>query len=224
MQIRRWLFAFFMLVSFALPWQAKAQDKATKSLTLTVNSGTVAISTATIPGGMVGLAYSTTIAATGGLSPYNFTVTAGALPAGLTLASTTGILSGTPTTAGSSTFTVQVVDAETPTVTATQAYTLVIVPTLTITTSTLPAANIGVNYSTTIVATGGVSPYTFAVTTGALPSGLTLSSTGVISGTPTSAGSFSFTITVTDSGSNIVRLEIKTNIEIAAVITKGDRS
>lgn len=204
----------FLLVA---PGLMHAQDKATKSITLIVNSGNVALSPTTLPGGMVGLVYQTTVTATGGLAPYNFSVSAGNLPAGLVLSASTGTISGTPTTAGSGSFTIQVSDSETPAVIASQAYTVTIIPTLAIATSSLPAANIGVNYSTSIVATGGVTPYTFSVTGGALPAGLTLSSTGVISGTPTAAGSFSFTITVTDSAVNIVKMEIKTRIEVVAI-------
>lgn len=222
MKFRKVLFALLFLL--LLPGLAMAQDKATKSLTLTVNSGTVSITTATLPGGMVNLAYTTTIAATGGLAPYSFSVSAGSLPAGLILTASTGVLSGTPTTAGSSTFTIQAADSETPAVTTTQSFTVLIVPTLAITTASLPAANIGVSYSSTIVATGGVSPYTFAVTTGSLPAGLTLSSTGTLSGTPTAAGTFTFTITVTDSATNIVKLEIKSKIEVASLFVKGNRS
>ena len=224
MKVRSIVLALLLL--FGLTGFASAQDTATKSLTLTVNPGVVTISTATLPGGMVGLIYTPqTVAVSGGVAPYTFSVSAGTLPAGLSLAPSTGIISGTPTTAGSSTFTVKVADSETPAATATQSYTVTIVPTLAITTSSLPAANIGVSYTTTLVATGGVSPYTFAVTTGSLPAGLTLSSTGVISGTPTAAGSFTFTVTVTDSANNIVQLDIHTNIQVAAILTtKGHQS
>lgn len=204
-----------------LPISSHGQDKATKVLTLTVNSGTVVLSTTSIPNGMVGLPYQITIGATGGLAPYTFGVLSGNLPAGLTL-STGGVISGTPTTTGTSNFTVQVLDAETPAVTATQSYSVTVIPALSITTSTLPAANIGISYATTIVATGGVSPYTFAVTTGSLPAGLTLNpSTGVLSGTPSAAGTFSFTVTVTDAATNVVRLQVKTKIEVVAIPRKG---
>lgn len=212
MKIRNAVFALLLL----MPGMAFAQDTATKSLTLTVNPGIVFITPSTIPGGMVGLAYQTAVTASGGVSPYTFSVSSGTLPAGLTLAANTGIVSGTPTTAGSNTFTVRAADAEIIAITASQSYTLTVVPTLSITTTSLPAANIGVSYTTTITATGGVSPYTFAITTGSLPTGLTLNSaTGVLSGTPTTAGAFSVIITVTDSATNIVWLHIKTNIEIA---------
>jgi uncharacterized repeat protein (TIGR03803 family) len=64
---------------------------------------------------------------------------------------------------------------------------------------TLPAATVGAGYNQTLTAVGGTAPYTFAVSAGSLPAGLTLSSGGVLSGTPTIAGSSSFTVTATDS-------------------------
>jgi large repetitive protein len=210
---------------FALPSVVFAQDRVTKSLTLTVNPRAVSVTPTQIPNGMVGLAYHTTVAATGGLAPYAFSVSTGTLPAGVTIASGTGVLSGAPTTAGTSTFTVKVSDAEVPAVTAVQSYSVTVFPTLAITTASLPAVNIGVAYTTTLTATGGVAPYKFTVTTGTLPAGLTLNSTtGVLSGTPSAAGSFAFTITVTDSATNVVRLEIKTTIEIVAVVGKNNQS
>ena len=73
------------------------------------------------------------------------------------------------------------------------------IPTLTLSSASLPDATAETAYSQTLTASGGTAPYTYAVTLGALPAGLTLSSAGVISGTPTASGSFSFTVTVTDS-------------------------
>ena len=169
-----------------------------QSYTVTVAAPTITLSPATLPSGAKGTAYSQTISASGGTSPYTFTRTSGTLPAGLTLSSA-GVLSGTPTTLGTSSFTITATDSSTGTgpYTASQAYTLTI--SLALSPTTLPAPTVGTAYSQTVSASGGTSPYTFARTSGSLPAGLTLSSAGVLSGTPTAGGTFTFTITATDS-------------------------
>ena len=121
------------------------------------------ITTTSLPAGTVGTAYSTTIVATGGTAPYTFKVTTGTLPAGLAL-STGGVISGTPSAAGTSSFTVTVTDSEATPRTATANLSIKInsgASTLTITTTSLPAGAVGTSYSTTIIATGGITPYTF---------------------------------------------------------------
>jgi Putative Ig domain len=72
---------------------------------------------------------------------------------------------------------------------------------LSVTTTSLPTASVGIQYSVQLQATGGVTPYTWAISNGALTAGLTLSPGGLIAGTPTSGGAFNFTVTVTDSSS-----------------------
>jgi hypothetical protein len=149
----------------------------------------------------VNSAYSATLSATGGTAPYAWALVSGtALPAGLTLSS--GVISGTPTNAGTSNFTVRVTDASTPTQTATQALSMVIKPAtrpVSITSSSLPTATAGAPYSATLTATGGTAPYAWTLVSGTLPAGLTLSLAGVISGTPTIAGTSNFTVRATDS-------------------------
>jgi hypothetical protein len=156
---------------------------------------------ATLANGTTGTPYSGIITATGGVPPYSFAVTVGALPPGLAL-SAGGLISGTPTVAGTFNFSVRVTDSATPTAqTATT--------TLSITVSTpaplaiaanLPNGTTGTAYNAIITATGGTPGYTFAVVLGSLPNGLNLSAGGFISGTPTVAGTFNFSAMVTDSG------------------------
>jgi len=162
----------------------------------TGTGGGVNITTATLSNGVRTVAYSQTIVATGGTAPYTFAATAGTLPTGVTLASSTGVLSGTPTVTGTFNFTVTVTDAAAAT--ASQAYTVTVSDPVTITTtSPLPQATINQTYSTTIAYTGGVAPFACSVSAGSLPAGMTLNaSTCAISGTSTSLGAANFTVRV----------------------------
>ncbi len=178
---------------------AGAPFSVAQNYTLDVPAPTIVVNPATLADGISAQAYSETLAASGGVGPYGFTVTAGALPAGLTLSST-GNLSGTPTASGTFNFTVTATDANGQT--GTRAYTLMIaVPVLTLTPATLPSGIVGVAYSQAFSTSGGLAPYSYAVTAGALPGGLTLSAAGTLAGTPTAAGTFNFTVTATDSTS-----------------------
>jgi len=154
-----------------------------------------------LPSGTVGQGYNQTISASGGSGTYAFALASGTLPAGLTLASD-GTLAGTPTAGGSFAFTVRATDtspAPGP-YSGTQAYALTVAPpSITLTPATLPNGQVGTAYSQTLAATGGTAPYTFGVTSGALPPGLRISSSGTIAGTPTAAGSFSVTLTAYDA-------------------------
>ena len=156
------------------------------------------MSPSTLSNGTVSTAYSQTITASGGTGPYVFT-SSGTLPTGLSLSSG-GVLSGTPTTAGTFTFTVIATDQAGAGCTGSRSYTVIITagcPLITLSPSTLPNGTVSTAYSQTITASGGTSPYSFAVTSGTLPTGLSLSSAGVLSGTPTTAGVSSFTVTAT---------------------------
>lgn len=164
------------------------------------------ITTSSLPNGQVGVAYSTTLAAAGGNSPYSWSISSGSLPAGLSLNSSTGQISGNPSQSGTSSFTVQAKDSSATPQTATKALGITISPAgpapLSITTTSLPNGQTGTAYSTTLAATGGTTAYSWSVTTGALPAGLSLAaSTGTVSGTPSQSGTFSFTVQVTDSSS-----------------------
>ena len=159
---------------------------------------------ASLPGGSVGTAYTTTLQASGGTTPYSWSISSGSLPAGLTLAAASGTISGTPTTAGSFSFTAKVTDSTAPTPqTATKSFSITVAAAVTpvqITTSSVPSGQVGTAYTTTLAASGGTTPYSWSISSGTLPAGLTLAAaSGTISGTPTTAGSFSFTAKVTDS-------------------------
>ena len=155
------------------------------------------VTTSPLPGGNVGTAYSQALAAKGGQPPFAWT--ASTLPPGLKLDGATGAIGGAPTSAGAFRFTVQVTDSARNS--ASRDFVLVIAPQgLSITTaSPLAAGTEGANYSAAFAATAGSPPYTWSLS-GAVAPGLTLdAASGVLSGTPASAGAYSFTVQVKDS-------------------------
>ncbi|CUU59674.1 conserved repeat domain-containing protein [Parafrankia irregularis] len=172
-------------------------QSATQNLTIAIASAPTLPFPAP-PAGEVGVAYSQQLTVSGGTSPFVWSVSAGALPAGLTLNPSTGLLSGTPTTAGTASFAVRVTDAFNQSATRSLTLTIAAPPSLTF--SSLPAAQAGVSYSQQLTVTGGTAPFTWAVSSGSLPPGITLDpSTGLLAGTPTTAGSYPFTVEVTDA-------------------------
>jgi len=145
-------------------------------------------------------------------------VATGTLPAGLNL-SAPGVISGTPTAAGASSFTVRVTDSASPAATATQALSLTVTAApvaLAVTTTSVANGAVGSAYSQTLTATGGTTPYTWAVASGTLPAGLNLSAAGVIGGTPTAAATSSFTVRVTDSATPAVTAAQALSLTVAA--------
>jgi len=152
-----------------------------------------------LPNGVVGSAYSQTLAASGGAAPYAWSISTGSLPAGLSLNSG-GVISGSPSTPGTANFTVQVTDANAAH--STTAFSLTIYPSGTpiiLTSGPLASGTLGAAYSQTFAASGGATPYTWSIVSGSLPAGLSLSSVGLLSGTPATTGSFGFTVAVTGS-------------------------
>ncbi len=167
-----------------------------RTYTITVGCSTLTLSPSALLPASVGTVYSQTLTAAGGGGPYSFAVTAGALPAGLAL-SPGGVLAGTAT--GTGTFSFTVTASEPGGCTGTRVYTLAVCPVLTISPAALPAATAGLPYSQALGSSGGTGPYGFSVTGGALPPGLTLSGAGLLSGTPTAPGTFSFSVMATDA-------------------------
>ena len=161
------------------------------------------IVTTSLPTGYVGTGYndeSGGVYAAGGTPGYSYAVTQGSLPNGLTLNPTSGIISGYPTTTGTSSFTVQATDSggDPP---VSQALSITVDPLLplSILSTSLPTTSQNTYYQQVLGATGGTWPYTWTVTAGALPAGLNLLSYGVVDGEATESGTFTVTVQAADS-------------------------
>ena len=196
---------------------------ATANLSIVVAAAVTAvqITTSSLPSGQVSSAYSTSLAASGGTTPYTWLLSSGSLPAGLTLSSS-GQIRGTPTTSGTSSFTVKITDSSSPAQSAMAGLSIVVAATVTsvqITTSSLPGGQVSSAYLTSLAASGGTTPYTWSLSSGSLPAGLILVSSGQISGTPTTAGTSSFTVTVTDSSSPAQ--SATANLSLTITVTTG---
>jgi len=174
------------------------------------------IITSSLPSGTAGTVYSQSLTANGGTPGYKWSITSGSLPAGLTLSSG-GVISGKPTASGTSTFTVSVSDSGNPVQTKSASLSITVASTqLTISTSSLASGASGAAYSQTLVASGGTPNYTWSITSGSLPAGLTLGAgTGLISGKPTASGTSSFTVSVSDSGNPVQTKSASLSIAIA---------
>ncbi|MDQ0331109.1 hypothetical protein QV13_22365 [Mesorhizobium hungaricum] len=193
----------------------------TKQMTLKVAAPGIAIGPSSLPNATGGVVYSQALDASGGVGPYSFSVLSGAMPAGINL-STKGVVSGTPTVSGSFDLTVRAADKFG--FTGDQKYTLVVAaPEIRLTPASLPAGVGGDAYAQVLNATGGTGPYSFAVSDGALPSGLTLNTDGTLSGTPAQAGSFAVTVTATDAhgfaGTQAYALAISAPLPVAKNIS-----
>ena len=170
----------------------------TKNFAITVTAP--AITTGSLPNGTVGTAYSQSLTSTGIAGTVTWTRTSGTLPTGLTLSGAT--ISGTPTAAGTFTFTIRAANSGSNAVNAEKQFIIHIVSQAVpeITSGTLAGGTVGATYSQTLTATGVTSPSWSLKAGSSLPSGLSLSTGGAISGTPTVAGTFPFTVTVTGTG------------------------
>src|SRR5215472_2168578 len=198
-------------------------QSATANLNIAVAAAVtpVQITTTSLPGGQVNSAYAASLTASGGIAPYTWSLSSGSLPAGLALVAS-GQISGTPTASGTSSFTVKVTDSSSPAQSATASLSIVVAATVTpvqITTTSLPSGQVNSAYSAGLAASGGTAPYTWSLSSGSLPAGLALVSSGQISGTPTTSGTSSFTVTVTDSSSPAQ--SATANLSLTIVVTTG---
>jgi formylglycine-generating enzyme required for sulfatase activity len=156
------------------------------------------ITTTSLPGGTVGTVYSQTLKATGG-TPITWSIESDTLPTGLDLA-TDGAITGTPTAVGRFTFTVIATNAAGS---DTKQLSITIIA-VAITTTSLPNGVVGTEYSQTLTATSG-TPVTWNIESGALPTGLDLAADGAITGTPTAAGRFNFTVKATNAAGSVTK-------------------
>lgn len=194
----------------------ESSDEATYTVVIGESPTQVAITSGDPGSAVIGEPYTFDIDATGDAEgTLEFSVTEGSLPAGLTLDPATGVISGTPTGIGSSTFTVTVTDGFT---TVEQEYMLEVTPTpepVAITAGDAPDGGIGAAYSYGITATGG-GTIEFEVTGGSLPDGLSLDpATGVVSGTPTTPGTYTFTVSAAN-GRTTDTIEVTIEVHPAA--------
>ena len=171
---------------------------ATKQLTIAVAGPLAFSSTSPLDPGIINTAFTTTLAATGGTTPYTWAVAAGSsLPSGLSFNVSTGVLSGTPTGSGLFSFKLRVNDSSSPTQYAFSKFRLNVSSPLQVSSPGLPSGTVGVAYFTQLSANGGNAPYSWT-TSGSLPAGLALSAAGILSGTPQTSGTANFAVTVTD--------------------------
>ncbi len=184
------------IFSFAVRAVSAINEQVFRTYTLRVSAAALTLSPSSMPQGMAGVRYPQPVTAVGGLAPYTMTLSA-RLPTGLTFDPVSGI-DGIPLEAGTFGFDITAIDAGGATITST--YSMVIVPPSLELYSSIPEATRGVAYSFSIGHNGGLGPFRHAISSGSLPSGMSLGEAdGVLSGTPTVAGQYPFEITLTDS-------------------------
>jgi len=173
--------------------------QSSQNFTLTVTCSSMTVNNPSVTTGTVGTPFSQTFTQSGGAAPITWSKS-GALPAGLTFNTVSGVLSGTPTQGGTFPITVTATDASGCTATG-PTYTLIIIcNSITVTNPVVNTGTVNVAFSQTFTQVGGVGATTFSLASGTLPAGLTLNpSTGVLSGTPTQKGTFPIVVRATDS-------------------------
>jgi hypothetical protein len=184
--------------TFAIAVSDSAGANATTNYSLTINAG-VSLQTISLADALIGSTYAQSLQATGGTPPYTWSVTNGALPDGITLDANSGTLSGIPSAVGSFSFTLRATDSVYAF--AEGQFQIMIAAGLIITTApALAPGSVALQYSQTLDAAGGKPPYIWSISSGGLPAGVALNSaTGDLSGTPSVADTFQFTVDVTDA-------------------------
>jgi hypothetical protein len=203
--------------AFALKATDTYGRSATQTLKITVG-GVLSITSTALPVALSNAAFTYSLQAAFGTPPYAWTILSGGLPAGLVM-SPSGALSGTPTAVGMSVFILKVTDASTPPQSATAVLTLTVNNSLTIVTTTIPQATATLLYRVAFAANAGTAPYTWRISLGSLPTGLTLTSSGVLTGTPVSADALDLTIQVTDSQHQIASATYRLILAAAPIIS-----
>lgn len=172
----------------------------------------ITVTPSIIPVPVQGAPYSVTFVGANGVAPYQFLVSTGTLPTGLSL-SLGGALTGTPTTAGAYSFAMTASDAMGRELDLIGTGTVASVLAL----SAPPVLAVNAPYNGQIPVTGGTGPYTFAISSGALPPGMSLSASGMLTGTPTAPGNYTPAIVVTDA--NGLSSTITLNISVTGSAT-----
>jgi hypothetical protein len=184
------------------------EPSANFQITVTGDSTPPAINGATALEAAQGISFNYQFSGVGGTQPYHWSIASGALPNGLSLNLTNGLISGTPTATGNASFTVELRDAQSRN--AQKAVTITIAPpappALEITTASIASVMIGTGFQVQLTVTGGTQAYVWSIIGGALPTGISLNAaTGVLSGTPTAVGNFPFTVQVRDAQAHLAQ-------------------
>jgi hypothetical protein len=192
---------------------------ATAPLSITILPAGLTIVTTRLPFASDQVAYFAQLQSMGGHKPITWSIIAGNLPTGLALKASNGLISGTPSVPGKSSFTVMATDSSSPPETATAMLSITVNPPA-ILPGTLPVGTTGVAYNSQVFYTGATPPITWSIIAGSLPPAINFNlSTGFFSGTPTTAGTFPFTVMATDSSSPPMTATKNLSIVITASAT-----
>jgi hypothetical protein len=179
----------------ALFWRRFAALCASAYALVGVSAQTITVTPTPMPQGDVGAAYSTAFSASGGMPPYRFSVEVGRLPNGMSLTDA-GVLSGTPTQFATVPFEIWVTDFEGREAFVAASTTLL--ANMLAVNNALPNATLNASYTQPITISGGGAPYSCSLASGSLPPGVTLNANCTLTGTPTTGGSYTFSVAVVD--------------------------